>query len=156
MSDLNMLHSILSDNTTVSFWPEPFTPEQTRQRIKRANGSYSQNRFGRMGIILKGKGELIDYCGIMISETDGKKENDLGYIIHSSYWNKGYGSEAARVCLEFGFGVPGLLRLTANIDVNNKASVRVAEKIGMKREKEFNNKNNRSLLTYLYSITKTQ
>jgi len=155
MDDIDSLFEVLSDKKTMSFWPEPFTIEQTRQWIERAIGSYKLNRFGRMAILLKDSGSLIGDCGIMLADTDGKTENDLGYIIHSSHWKKGYGSEAAGACLDFGLNILGLSRLAANMDVNNIASIRTAEKIGMTREKEFFNKKNRRLLTYLYTMVKT-
>ena len=63
---------------------------------------------------------------------------------------------AAAACVNFAFGELGLNRLIASMHVKNTPSIRVAGKIGMKREKEFFNKNNRGLLTYLYSIRKTQ
>jgi ribosomal-protein-alanine N-acetyltransferase len=152
--DADSLYVILSDKNTMSFWPEPFNIEQTRQWIEKAIISYKQNGFGRMAVVLNENVSIIGDCGIMLTETDGKTENDLGYIIHSSHWGNGYGTEAARACLEYGFNNLKLSRLATNMDVNNKASVRIAEKIGMIREKEFYNKKNLGLLTYLYSITK--
>jgi ribosomal-protein-alanine N-acetyltransferase len=156
MDDVGSLHTILSDNVTMSFWPEPFTLEQTRGWIERAVASYEKNGFGRMALVLKDTGSIIGNCGIMITETNGETENDLGYIIHSPQWRKGYGTEAAKACLGFGFNLIGLTRITANMSVNNTASFLTAEKIGMTREKEFFNMKNRCFLTYLYSIRKTQ
>lgn len=137
----------------MAFWPEPFTIEQTRRWIERSKLSFETNGFGRFAVVLRESGKLIGDCGIMLSETDGVMENDLGYIIHSRYHRNGYGTEAAKVCLNYAFGKLRLTRLTANMEVNHTASVRVAEKIGMKKEKEFINKRNRNLLTCLYSLT---
>ncbi len=154
INDLDALHTILSDKTTMSFWPEPFTEEQTISWIERSIKSYEENNFGRLAVILKSTGELIGDCGIIKSETNSNTENDLGYIIHSPYWKNGYGTEAAKVCLDYGFTELNLTRITANMSFDNKASIKTAEKIGMRKEKEFFNKKNRDILTYLYSITK--
>ena len=150
--DIEALHNILSDNKTMSFWPAPFTIEQTSRWIERSSKSYRENQFGRFAVELKESGKLIGDCGILLSELDGKQENDLGYIIHGNYWGRGYGTEAARASLDYAFKKLGLSRIAANMDVNNLASIKVAEKIGMKKEKEYLNKRNRNLLTYLYAI----
>ncbi len=150
--DINALHKILSDEKTMSFWPAPFTIEQTRRWIERSIKSYRENQFGRFAVELKESGKLIGDCGILLSEVDGKQENDLGYIIHSDYWGRGYGTEAAQACLDFGFNKLGLTRIAANMASDNTASIRVAEKIGMIKEKEYLNKRNRNILTYLFAI----
>jgi RimJ/RimL family protein N-acetyltransferase len=150
--DIEALHKILSDKKTMGFWPALFTIEQTNRWIERSIKSYAENQFGRFAVELKESGKLIGDCGILLSELDGKQENDLGYIIHSGYWGRGYGTEAASASLDYAFNKLGLMRIAANMDVSNLASIRVAEKIGMKKEKEYLNKRNRNLLTYLYAI----
>jgi ribosomal-protein-alanine N-acetyltransferase len=138
----------------MSFWPEPFTEEQSKSWIERAVKSYADNDFGRLAVVLKSSGEILGDCGIMRSEIDGVTENDLGYIIYYRYWNSGYASEAAKACIDYGFNESNLQRITANMGADNIASAKTAEKIGMRKEKEFFNKKNRGILTYLYSITK--
>ncbi|MBV2240766.1 GNAT family N-acetyltransferase [Bacillus inaquosorum] len=43
----------------------------------------------------------------------------------------GYAKEAARACLDYGFNERQFGKMAAMIDPDNKASIRVAEKIGM-------------------------
>ena len=127
--DFDALHKILSDKTTMSFWPEPFTKEQTKSWIERSIKSYEENNFGRLAVILKSTGKLIGDCGIIRSEIDGVYENDLGYIIYYKYWGRGFASEAAKACVDYGFNELGFTRIAANMDVDNTASIKTAEKI---------------------------
>ena len=53
-----------------------------------------------------------------------------------SAWGKGYATEAVCTVRDFAFATLGIKRLIAMIDPSNVASIRVAEKIGMKYEKE--------------------
>lgn len=152
IDDVDALHKILSDKITMSFWPAPFTKEQTSRWLERSIKSYAENGFGRFAVQLKESGKLIGDCGIMVSELDENQENDLGYIIYHNYWGRGFGTEAAQACLNYAFNELGLTRMAANMAFDNFSSIRVAEKIGMKKEKEFLNKRNRNLLTFLYSI----
>lgn len=151
MSDINDLSTIQSNSMTMNFWPTPFTLQQTENWILDNIERYNKLGFGRWAIILKDNNILIGDCGIMVKDIDGQDENDLGYIIHYPYWQKGFAFEAANACKEYAFTKLGLNRLCANMPYNHDASRRVAEKIGMKKVKEFNNSRNRDILTYLYS-----
>ena len=50
-------------------------------------------------------------------------------------WGNGLASEATRACCDYGFNKAGLRRLISIIELENVASIRVAEKMGMTLEK---------------------
>ena len=58
----------------------------------------------------------------------------LGYVLARNYWSRGYPTEAAKVVFEWAAGLEGVYRIWATCDIENAASVRVLEKIGMSRE----------------------
>jgi RimJ/RimL family protein N-acetyltransferase len=153
--DLGDLHPILSDPITMSFWPAPFSTDDTRRWITQNRLRYLEQGFGRLAIILKAGQLLIGDCGLVMSEIDGKPENDLGYIVSHPYWGQGYATEAAEACKQYGFQTLGLRRICANMPISHQASRRVAERLGMRLEKTFVNQRNRNIQTYLYSITRT-
>ncbi len=153
-NDVSKLYEILSSPITMSFWPAPFTLEQTENWVRNNIKRYTELGFGRWSVLLKETGEVAGDCGIMLSEIDGKQENDLGYIIHYPYWHNGFAVEAAEACKDYAFKDLGLKRLCANMPFDHEASRRVAERIGMEKEKEFFNSRNRNILTYLYSVSK--
>lgn len=138
----------------MSFWPRPYTKPETVVWLERNMQSYLQNGFGRWAVILKKTGELIGDCGIHTSEVDGHQEISLGYIIDKKHWNKGYATEASLKCMEYAFAALYIERLVATMSHDNLSSIKVAEKIGMKKEKEYYNRRNRNILTYVYSIDK--
>lgn len=151
LEDTALLHTILSDPLTMQFWPSPFTLEQSQNWVKINIERYKNLGFGRWSLVIKKTEQVIGDCGLMISEIDGKEENDLGYIIHHKFWRNGYAYEAAEACKHYAFKNLGLERLCANMPFNHTGSERVAQKLGMVKEKEFLNKRNRNILTYLYS-----
>jgi [ribosomal protein S5]-alanine N-acetyltransferase len=153
-NDIEKLNIILSNPKTMSFWPAPFSLEQTEAWIENNTRRYKEIGYGRWALISKDTGELIGDCGIMITEIDGRQEKDLGYIIHHPYWKNGFATEASEACKEYAFNNLKIKRLCANMPFNHVGSRKVAEKIGMEKEKEFYNKRNRDILTYLYSISK--
>jgi RimJ/RimL family protein N-acetyltransferase len=59
---------------------------------------------------------------------------DLGFVLARRYWGKGYATEAARAVLQWAASLEGVYRVGATCDIENAASARVLEKIGMSRE----------------------
>jgi RimJ/RimL family protein N-acetyltransferase len=65
----------------MSFWPAPFTEQQTENWIHNNIKRYKELGFGRWAVILKETNELIGDCGSMISEINGKQDISLVLII---------------------------------------------------------------------------
>ena len=150
VDDFESLKNILTDPVTMQFWPTPFSNEQVMNWINKNLANYIEYGFGRWLVKLKNSNVIIGDCGFFVSEINDRIENDLGYIIYSKYWGKGYGLEAARACLEYGFNRLNMKRIVANMPYDHYASIKVAEKLGMTKEKEFLNKRNKDILTFLY------
>ena len=60
----------------------------------------------------------------------------LGYAVHNPYWGRGLGTELARALVQFALENRKYHRVEANIDPENLASRRVAEKCGMALDRE--------------------
>jgi len=58
----------------------------------------------------------------------------IGYVLGRAYWGQGYTPEAFRAVLDWAFSQPEINRIYATCDVENSASARVMEKVGMQRE----------------------
>jgi len=59
---------------------------------------------------------------------------DIGYVLSRSLWGRGYMTEAANAVVEWAINLDFVYRVWAVCDVENKASARVLEKVGMQRE----------------------
>ena len=59
---------------------------------------------------------------------------DLGYVLARAYWGNGYVAEAGRAVVDLALADPAMYRVWAVCDVENHASARVMEKLGMQRE----------------------
>jgi RimJ/RimL family protein N-acetyltransferase len=71
--------------------------------------------------------------GMAQIQIDRFKAN-IGYVLARSEWGKGYMPEAAKALLDWAMNRREIYRVWAVCDVENTASARVLEKIGMKRE----------------------
>jgi RimJ/RimL family protein N-acetyltransferase len=59
---------------------------------------------------------------------------EVGYVLAQRYWGHGFMTEAAGVVVEWVIAQPEIHRVWATVDVDNVASQRVLEKVGMVRE----------------------
>lgn len=93
--------------------------------------------FGPYAVVEKQTAEVIGYCGLFFfPDIDGQPEVEIGYRLARSAWGKAYATEAAAAVRDYAFTRLGMRRLIAMIDPGNTASIRVAEKIGMRYEKD--------------------
>lgn len=94
-----------------------------------ANGAETERTCYNFAVVLDGK-----VIGGVNLNLDGEYTADVGWFIHRDHQNEGYATEAAEKLLEFGFKTLSLHRITAHCHVDNIRSVRVMEKLGMRRE----------------------
>lgn len=59
---------------------------------------------------------------------------EIGYLFHPDHSGQGFATEAVRALLGIAFGIYRFHRVTARIDARNLASMRLAERVGMRRE----------------------
>jgi ribosomal-protein-alanine N-acetyltransferase len=93
--------------------------------------------FGPYAVVKRQDQNVIGYCGLFFfPEINGQPEVEIGYRLARSAWGKGYATEAAGAVRDYAFHILGIKRLIAMIDPSNVASIRVAEKLGMRYENE--------------------
>jgi ribosomal-protein-alanine N-acetyltransferase len=91
-----------------------------------------QHGFAPWGLIDKATGKLIGWCGLKYLEDTAEVE--IAYGLAKEYWGKGLASEAAAAAMKYGFDRLRVNRIVAVAWPENIASMRVLEKLGMRRE----------------------
>ncbi|WP_189047195.1 GNAT family N-acetyltransferase [Micromonospora sonchi] len=66
--------------------------------------------------------------------TPPRTDADIGYIFDPRYGGHGYATEAVTAMVAYAFDRLGVRRITAGCFADNLASVRILEKVGMRRE----------------------
>jgi RimJ/RimL family protein N-acetyltransferase len=66
--------------------------------------------------------------------SEASRQGELGWSVHPDAQARGYATEGAREMLRLGFDELGLHRIMAECDPRNDASIRVMQKLGMRRE----------------------
>jgi RimJ/RimL family protein N-acetyltransferase len=101
---------------------------------------YAANGIGRWAVTRRATGEFMGWAGLKLvaGPVNGQRDfYDLGYRLLPRYWGQGHGYEAAQAWLAYGFDTLRLPRICAYADVQNAASCRILEKIGLAPGNEF-------------------
>lgn len=93
-----------------------------------------KNKLGRWAIHTKKDNEFLGWCGLKYRSD--LEEIDLGYRLKKSAWGKGYATETASATLEYGFKKLKISLITGRAHIENIASIRILEKIGMQFSRE--------------------
>lgn len=132
----------------------PYDRKQCEEFIQWCLSRYELKGYGLFAVTLKGSSTVVGYCGFYDQNVDGRNEVELGYRLHPRTWNAGLGTEVAYAVQNYGFVEMGFERLISMIEAENVASVRVAEKNGLRHEKDSLFKN--VIPVKIYSITRKE
>lgn len=110
---------------------EPFDSIEQAGDFLKNYTHYKLYGFGRWAVIRKKDGAWLGWCGLKYSPEIN--EHDIGYRFKRAYWNMGYATEAANVCLRLAFETFAIKELVGNVEIENSASIKVLEKLGFQR-----------------------
>lgn len=130
-ADAHLILSLNRDPEIVKYLHEPSltTVEQAEKILQDIILPQYKNNLGRWAIHTKENTDFIGWCGLKYRpELD---EIDLGYRLMQKTWGKGFATEAAQHSLEHGFNKLNLKLITGRAHIENLASIKVLEKIGM-------------------------
>ena len=130
-ADAHLILALNSDPEIVKYVHEPIlkTEEQAQKILLDIILPQYKNNLGRWAIHTKDNMDFIGWCGLKY-RTD-LHEIDLGYRLMQKAWGKGYATEAAQYSLDHGFQTLNLKLITGRAHIENLASIKVLEKIGM-------------------------
>lgn len=151
--DVERFAELMANHDFMRFSLGPYTHEQTQGVLQKFLSWNQAGLPSQFAVIFRGNNELIGYCGFLHQKVDGRNEIEIGYRLHPDYWNHGFASEAAQVVRDHAFRDLNLPKVISLIHPDNIASRRVAEKNGMKIEREtvF-----RGFPTLVFAITREQ
>ena len=137
LSDVDNIHSLHSSPDTDRFntLGIPETIETTKKLV--SEWLTAQNTLPQTSYVycieLKDSNQFIGLIALNLRELKYQSA-EVWFKLGSLYWGNGYATEALHKILDFGFHDLNLHRIEAGCAVENAASIRVIEKVGMTRE----------------------
>jgi len=109
----------------------PLNGVEERRQLERQHEKVEDHLFG---IALKEGERLIGSCGLTGTALP-HRTGTLGILIgEREHQGRGYGAEAIRLLLDYGFGSLGLHRVALDVVEHNERGIRCYEKCGFRRE----------------------
>ena len=138
--DLDDLYAYYAlPEVTRFLYSEPHDLEKARETLAKKMKSVTLNKKDDRLVLAveeKNSGRVI---GEVLLLWKSKKHNigEVGYVFNPAFQGQGYATEAAREMLRLGFETCKFHRMIACCDARNTASMRVMERLGMRREAHY-------------------
>ena len=132
--DFAELCRMLKDPEVMYAWESAFSDSQVRQWIKKRRSGYTENGFDYFLVTDKASGDVVGQIGLLNECVEGVQRTGIGYILNRKHRHNGYATEGAREMIRYAFDYLGKKEVIATIRTENLSSLKVAERLGMKRE----------------------
>ncbi len=134
--DLGPLSTLMANKDFMRFSLGVSSREQTADFLEKVRRRDREGLPSQFAAVFPEQDRLIGYCGFFLQIVDGVEEIEIAYRFDPAYWGRGLATEAARAVRDHAFTDLKLPRVISLIHPDNHASRRVAEKNGMRPEKE--------------------
>ena len=131
-ADLDEMAKLLGDRAVMEFYPAPKTRKQAAAWITWNQDNYTSYDLG-LWIIETHDGDFVGDCGLTWQRVNGELKLEVGYHVSTAWQGRGFATEAAAASRDFAQEHTDSSELVAIVHPENRASSRVAEKIGMQR-----------------------
>lgn len=126
--ELFALHSDPEVNTYLASYNSGWTPAAAAARVEMWMEEHARHGLGKHRLTLRENGNFVGRAGFSIG-PDGIPE--LGYSFLRQFWGQGFATEIAAALRDWFFATRNDPAFVAFTEVDNEASCRVLEKIGM-------------------------
>lgn len=128
---LPLVSSTYQDKSILKYMPYSEGLDETGLKDFLKRRMFQQDKYGFTfwAVFLKETDEFIGHCGLSpIPEDD--KLIQLGYLLNKDFWGKGYITEAAKACCDYGFNKIGLEKIIGLALPGNDPSKNVMLRLG--------------------------
>ena len=135
-ADLEPFVAMNADPVVMQFFPETYTEERTRRFIARIRECWAERGYGLWAVERQDTGGFIGYVGLWPATFPAHftPAVEVGWRLAADHWGRGYATEGARAALTYGFSTAGLDEIVSFTSAINVRSVRVMERLGMRRD----------------------
>lgn len=138
--DVAQFAAMNANEEVMHYFESTISYSETADKIKAMQDLYADSGFCYFAVEILETGEFIGCIGFGRKdfESDFTPMVDIGWRLNKPFWGRGYATEGAKRCLEYGFEALELETIYAIAPEINKPSIAVMEKIGMKFDQSFN------------------
>ena len=117
-------------------YPTVLSKEASDQLVKQIEAKIEKNGWGMWAVSVPGIAEFIGFIGLNYLDPSDfpapfTPAVEIGWRLSYEYWGKGYATEGALACLQYGFKTLNLDEIVAITTVRNERSQAVMKRISM-------------------------
>jgi len=132
--DYTLLRQMHTDAMTMKTLGGVRSEEQTKDNLQWNIKQWEEYQIGIWLFFKKPTKQFVGIGGLRHLDIEGVLEIDLAYALLSDFWQCGYATEIASVCLNIGFEKFNFNSIVAGTQNTNFASQRIIEKLGFSFE----------------------
>jgi RimJ/RimL family protein N-acetyltransferase len=138
-SDHEPFIALNADAEVMEFFPKRLSREETLAQIGRITVHFERYGFGLFAAERKDNGQFIGFTGLAHINFDSyfTPGVEIGWRLSRANWERGFATEAAEACIQYGTHELNLKEIYSFTSVHNKRSERVMKNIGMQKAGEF-------------------
>jgi RimJ/RimL family protein N-acetyltransferase len=130
--DFDSYATFLADPAVARFLSgEPLSRTDAWRNLAIIVGHWVLRGYGMWAVERKEDGAFVGRVGLW--NPEGWPGLEVGWTLGREFWGHGYATEAARAAMNFAFLTLDVERLLSVIDTRNRASQKVAERLGEQR-----------------------
>jgi len=132
--DLDHHHRLFSDPRVVRYlYDSLMSREEAAASLERRVGSAFPAEGEWRNLAVEFDGEFVGEVGLCRTSIV-HRQGEVGYVFDPRWSGRGLATEATARMVSFGFDALGLHRIAGRLDARNRASARVLERLGFRRE----------------------
>jgi len=142
-SDEEEFITMNKDTEVMRHFPHTLSSEESRDILSRVRKHFEDWEYGLFAVELKSTGDFIGFNGLSHPrfESDFTPCVEIGWRLKPKIWGQGLATEGAQAVINYAKSTLHLTEIYSFTALNNIASYRVMEKIGMTRLGSFKHPN---------------
>jgi RimJ/RimL family protein N-acetyltransferase len=133
--DLDLFHAWFADREVVRYslgvWAFPWSRSETQEWLEK---TIRDKQVFSLGVMIRETGQLIGYAGITSISSINRSGEYYILLGDKSSWGKGYGTEATRLIVNYGFVSLHLNRIMLTVYSGNTGGIKAYKKAGFQQE----------------------
>jgi ribosomal-protein-alanine N-acetyltransferase len=142
-ADVPIYVQMNQNKDVMQFFPGFYTEEETMQQLQNTEQTMQIYGYSLYALERRDTGQFIGFTGFAHPSFQAHFTPcvEIGWRIHPQHWQKGFATEAAKACLQYGFRELGFTTIYSFTSIHNLPSERIMQKIGMHKQGFFNHPN---------------
>ncbi len=133
-SDVDGIAELLADREATKFIGNVRSHSAAAESVLGMRDAFGARGWGTLAVVPREQKSCVGYCGVR--PLPHTSEIEIAFALKKSCWNQGYATEAAGASIDAAFKTLRIKSIVATVYPENKASLRVLEKLGMDLECE--------------------